>query len=142
MELPFHVLLVKALTAHKNAVAPYLTKEGLSPGQPKILTYLMQHDQCMQRELADYYAIEPATVSRILVNMEEQGLLRRCSRQEDKRAAAVAITRQGREAFDRMQVHYKELEAKELDGFSTKEREEFRAFIERMYQNLTGEEVK
>ena len=99
MQIPFHVMVVKALSAQRGAAYPYLTQEGLSPGQPKILSYLIQHNQCRQKDLATYYNIEPATVSRLLANMEEKGLVQRESRQGDKRSATVAITKKGSCSF-------------------------------------------
>ena len=142
MQIPFHVMVTKALLAQRNAVSPYLAKEGLSPGQPKILAYLIQHDQCKQRDLADYYNIEAATVSRILSNMEEKGLIRRESRPGEKRAATVAITDEGKRIFARMQVHFKEVERRELEGFSEEEQALLRAFLQRLYQNLTRKELE
>ena len=142
MQIPFHVMITKALLAQRNAVSPYLAQEGLSPGQPKILAYLIQHDQCKQRDLAEYYNIEAATVSRILSNMEEKGLIRRESRRGEKRAATVAITEEGKRIFARMQVHFKEVERRELEGFSEEEESALRAFLQRHYQNLTGKELE
>lgn len=142
MQIPFHVMVTKALLAQRNAISPYLAQEGLSPGQPKILSYLVQHDQCKQRDLADYYNIEAATVSRLLANMEEKGLIRRESRQGEKRAATVEITDEGRRIFARMQVHFKEVERRELEGFSEEEQALLRAFLRRLYQNLTGKELE
>lgn len=142
MQIPFHVMMAKVLSAQRNAVSPYLAMEGLSPGQPKILAYLVEHDQCKQRDLADYYHIEAATVSRLLSNMEEKGLVRRESRQGEKRAATVAITDEGRRIFYRMQVHFSEVERRELAGFSQEEEKQLRTFLQRIHQNLTGEELE
>ena len=126
MQIPFHVMVVKALSAQRGAAYPYLTQEGLSPGQPKILSYLIQHNQCRQKDLATYYNIEPATVSRLLANMEEKGLVQRESRQ----------------GFARMQVHFAKIEKQELDGFSKEEEALLRSLLQRMYRNLTGEELE
>ncbi|MDD3192520.1 MAG: MarR family transcriptional regulator [Oscillospiraceae bacterium] len=142
MQPPFHVMVIKALSAQRGAMYPYLAQEGLSPGQPKILSYLTQHDQCRQRDLADYYNIEPATVSRLLANMEEKGLVRRESRQGDKRSATVAITDKGKLVSARMRIHFDAVERRELDGFSEAEAALLRDFLRRMYRNLTGEELE
>lgn len=142
MHIPFHVMVVKALSAQRSSIFPYLAREGLSPGQPKILAYLVQHDRCKQRELADYYNIEAATVSRLLSNMEEKGLVHRESRQGEKRASTVAITDEGKRVFARMQVHFEEVERRELAGFSKEEEQQLREFLRRIYQNLTGKELE
>lgn len=77
MNAPFTILVYRAYHAQRNALRPGMNAVGLSPGQPKILHYLLTHDGCMQRELADSCDIEPATVSRLLDKMEEDGLVRR-----------------------------------------------------------------
>lgn len=141
MQIPFHVMVVKALSAQRGAAYPYLTQEGLSPGQPKILSYLIQHNQCRQKDLATYYNIEPATVSRLLANMEEKGLVQRESRRRQT-IATVAITKKGEQVFARMQVHFAKIEKQELDGFSKEEEALLRSLLQRMYRNLTGEELE
>ena len=78
---------------------PYSTQEGLSPGQPKILSYLIQHNQCRQKDLATYYNIEPATVSRLLANMEEKGLVQRESRQGEQTIGNCGNYKKGRTGF-------------------------------------------
>jgi len=135
-------MVIKVLSAQRGCISPYLAQEGLSPGQPKILAYLIQHDRCKQRELADYYNIEAATVSRLLSNMEEKGLVRRESREGEKRASTVAITDAGRRVFARMQVHFQKVERRELAGFSKEEEALLRDFLQRIYQNLTGKELE
>lgn len=77
MDTPFTIVMYRTFHAQRNAIRPGMADIGLSPGQPKILHYLLNHDGCMQRELADACDIEPATVSRLLDKMEEDGLVRR-----------------------------------------------------------------
>jgi DNA-binding MarR family transcriptional regulator len=61
-----------------------MTKIGLSPGQPKILTYVSEHNCCMQKEIAIALDIEPATVSQLLNNMAQNGLIKRSAPAERK----------------------------------------------------------
>lgn len=72
MSLPFHLLFEKVRTIYAKDVHPWQDM-GLSPGQPKILYYLEEEKGCIQRDLADWCAIEPATVSKLLDNMESKG---------------------------------------------------------------------
>lgn len=142
MPLPFHVLVGKLLSAQKGAMAPYLAEESLSPGQPKILRYLTDHGPCKQKEIADFYVIEPATVSRILEHMHKQGLVLREHDQKDKRAAVVQISEKGKAVWKKMQTHFAKLEECELAGFSNQERQQFREYIARMYENLTKKKLE
>lgn len=66
MERTFHMLLYRAFHAQHNFLRPSLGELGLGPGQPKLLNYLMNRGPCRQRELADYFEIDPAAVCRML----------------------------------------------------------------------------
>ena len=56
--------------------------------------------------------------------------------------ATVAITKKGEQVFARMQVHFAKIEKQELDGFSKEEEALLRSLLQRMYRNLTGEELE
>lgn len=141
MQTSFHTELAKTIAAHKNALAPYLAAAGLSPGQPKVLSYLVRFGRCKQRDLAEYYHIEPATVSRILQMMQKKGFVNRTEDETDKRAATVEITPKGQAAWQQVQAGFAQVEAVELTGFSEEETAAFRAFLSHMHKNLTGEDL-
>lgn len=139
--LPVHTLLRRCFQAQRATIGPCIAQEGLSPGQPKILSYLMNHDGCLQKELAASCDIEPATVSKVLTGMEEAGLIqRRCSCQ-DKRAVTVLITDKGRAASECMYRHFDELAEQQLKGFTSEEVEQLKVYLARVYRNMTGKEL-
>ena len=70
MERTFHILLYRAFHAQHNALRPYLTKLGLGFGQPKILAFLLRNGASSQRQLADYYDVDPAAVCRMLDSLQ------------------------------------------------------------------------
>lgn len=141
MNAPFTILVYRAYHAQRNALRPGMNAVGLSPGQPKILHYLLTHDGCMQRELADSCDIEPATVSRLLDKMEEDGLVRREVPPKRTRSCCVSLTDRGREAHAQWRQLCLETEAHALQDFSEEERARFRDYLNRMYRNLTGKSL-
>ena len=130
--------LYKAFHAQKNRTRPGMTAVGLSPGQPKVLHYLVRHDNCMQKDIACALDIEPATVSRLLDNMAQAGMIRRAEPGENRRAESISITQAGREAYARWDVLCTGVEADALRDFSAQEKEQFITYLGRMYRNLTG----
>ena len=76
MERTFHMLLYRAFHAQRNFLRPSLGELGLGPGQPKLLNYLMNRGPCRQRELADYFEIDPAAVCRM--RSEERRVGKEC----------------------------------------------------------------
>ena len=139
MKTPFFLVVYKTFHAQRNQIRPGMAAIGLSPGQPKILNYLLEHDHCMQRQVAEGCDIEPATVSRILTNMEQQGLIERGD--PGRRAAEISLTDKGREAQRQWRGICHEVEERAQEGFGTEERERFRGDLCRMYHNLTGKVI-
>lgn len=141
MSVPFSIALHKCYRAQSNVLRPLIAEIGLSPGQPKILDFLLRHEGCMQKDLAALCDIEPATVSRLLDKLEHDGLIRRASAAGDKRAAIVSLTDAGRSRQVRLQTLRSQAEAQSLAGFSGPEREQFYAYLERFYYNLTHSDL-
>lgn len=141
-DIPFYIIFFKTFMAHKNRVRPFMSYLGLSEGQPKILDFLVSHDCCMQKDLAEGCNIEPATVSKILNNMEKEGLIERKMVQKNKRAFCVTITKKGRDLQQKAAYYMSELEKLALENFTPKEKEQFIEYLLRMHDNLTGKTLK
>lgn len=142
MNVPFHLLLVRAFHAQKNLLAPRLPEVGLSSGQPKILHYLIGHNHCMQKDLAENCDIEPATVSRLMENMEQAGLIKRGFAPGNRRAVRVSITEAGTNAYNRWEEICDVVELTSLKGFTPAEKQQFSEYLARMYQNMTGHPIE
>lgn len=142
MELPFNLLILKVFHAQKNQVRPKMTEIGLSPGQPKVLTFLALHGPCLQKKLADACDIEPATISKLLHSLEELELIERNNRPGDRRATEIKLTQAGQELFENeIAGRIDAINTTSLSGFSEHEREQFILYLKRMYRNLTGQNL-
>lgn len=134
--------LYGAYQAQRRYIRPDMAKIGLSVGQPKVLDYLMRHDGCLQKEIAQALDIEPATVSQLLVNMEQTGLIRRADPAKRKRAESVSITEKGAVAYEQWRALCLQVEGISLKGFTEEERATFLEYLARMYRNLTGKSME
>ena len=132
------MVLFRTFHAQKNKIRPGMDNIGLSTGQPKVLDYLSRRDNSMQKDIAAALDIEPATVSQILNNMEQAGLIKRSEPALRRRAEAVTMTEKGREYYEKWQLLCKEVEEISLKGFSENEKEQYLDYLCRMYLNLTG----
>jgi len=142
MSVELHTAITQTFHVQKNKTRPGMMEIGLSPGQPKVLTYLSTHDHCMQKDIATALDIEPATVSQILNNMVQSGLLKRSAPAERKRAESISITEKGREYYIKWKQLCKEIEEVSLQGFTQCEKDQFLDYFCRMYQNLTGKDLE
>ncbi|MBS6373360.1 MAG: MarR family transcriptional regulator [Erysipelotrichaceae bacterium] len=142
MKTPFNFVMFKTYHAQRNHIRMNMTDHGLSPGQPKILRYLNTHEDCMLKDIAANCDVEPATVSRILGNLEETGMLTKTVGTQDKRSLRLAITKKGKEALAWWNIHCQEVDELSLKGFSEEERCEFEKYLDRMYFNLSGRHLE
>ena len=79
----------------------------------------------------------PETQKALLDKMEGEGLITRAPSAGDKRAVHVFLTDLGRDRREAFQAVRREVEARELAGFSPEERARFYAFLLRLQTNLT-----
>ncbi len=92
-----HFLLRKAHTVTTHQIMAQTAKLGLTPGQPKVLEYLLEHDGSCARAICQEFAIDKSTMASILPRMEKAGLVRREASEADRRSSLIWLTDKGRE---------------------------------------------
>ena len=136
MERSFHMLLYRAFHAQRGALRPCLAEVGLGAGQPKLLGYLSSRGPSSQRQLADYFEIDPAAVCRMLDSLQKGGFVARKADSGDRRRDRMEITPAGQQAYDAWQARCRAMEEQMLDGFTPEERAQFADYLGRAYRNL------
>lgn len=136
MEGTFHMLLYRAYHAQSNYLRPYLGEIGLEIGQPKLINYLANNGPCRQRELADFFEIDSAAVSRMIDTLEKGGFVTRKIDEESRRSNLITLTYKGHEAQQKWQDHCRYMEEIMLKGFNEKEKAYFADYLFRAYQNF------
>ncbi|MCQ2497011.1 MAG: MarR family transcriptional regulator [Lachnospiraceae bacterium] len=134
----FHVGLIQLYGAHKKFNTDRFAELGLTTGQPKIITVLALHEGCMQKELAKRCAVEPATMTVLLANMEKKELIRKETilSPGGKKAYAVYLTEKGKEISRKVDDIVQEAENIAFDGISEKEKGKFIAMMQKISKNL------
>ena len=105
MRLTLNQLLFRTSQAKDEVLLPVLTELGLGRGQPRILTYLLDHESGTQNEIANYFEVDPASVSRMVETLK--------------------IWRE----------KYRALESKLLAGFSEEEKHQLEELLQRVLDN-------
>lgn len=141
MKQSLYMLLYRAFHAQRKRLRPYMAEIGLAPGQPKILRCLVNHEGCMQKDVAEHCDIEPATVSRVIDTLEKAGLIRREVVENNRRAGSLFLTEEGLSQYRLWEVHCQEIEQEMLAGFSEREKEELTQYLKRIYKNLSGKDA-
>ena len=83
------------------------------------------------------FGITRSTASRVLVLMEEKGLVKRLSVDHDARLKKLVLTEKSARMGEAMYQVGEKTDAQLLQGFSDEEKEQLYHFIDRMVENLS-----
>jgi MarR family transcriptional regulator for hemolysin len=95
-----------------------LRPSGFSHSRWLLLLHLSRHDGCTHRELAQHMGIEAATLVRLVDRMEQEGLLKRCGSETDRRVKHLNLSTAGKKAVDLIRSHAAMLRKEILSGSS------------------------
>lgn len=109
---------------------------GLNYGNPKIILFLLRNEGCQQSDIARECYVKSATLSTVLSNMEENGLIKRKRLEGDKRSYAVFLTSKGREAFKAAMNQLDAATDIAFSDFSEEEIEQLKSYLDRVTDNL------
>ncbi len=137
MQETFHYLLMADHLMVQKALVSSVKDTGLTPGQPKILDFLMCHDGAIQKDIAKFCHIEPASLTAILNGMESKGYVERRNSGKDRRSLHVYLTETGKKYSDRLSREFAKIESEALKGLSEEEVRQLRDLLSRVYENMS-----
>lgn len=130
-----HMRVYWLFQAQRAFLRPRFTSLGMGPGQPKLLVYIAVHGPSTQREIADYFETDPASVSRMLDGLVRAGLVS-VRPGKDRRTRELTVTEKGLSAAASWDLCCDEETDVMTRGFSPDEREQFASYLERAHTNL------
>lgn len=137
-----HYLLMKSHSLFSKRVLGETGKNGLTPGQPKVLEFLLEAGEADQKTIAAHCEIEPATVGSILLRMEENGLILRRQKAGNRRSLYVSLTDKGLEAAARVERIFHGFEADATRGLSVQETELLQSLLSKLCDALQSDTKK
>ena len=141
MEKTLHYLLMASHLTFQKALLTEIRDMGLTSGQTKVLDYLWNHDGAVQKEIASACCIEAATLTSVLLGMENKGLIVRKMQDGNRRSLYVFLTEKGRAAAKRVESGFAAMEGRAVAGFSHAEKELLTALLARVEKNIRYAEV-
>lgn len=112
---------------------------GLYFGQLPILEYLIEHDQCTQKEIADQIQVTPASVAISTKRMQKAGLLEKTVAEDNLRCNRLTVTLKGRELSQRYRSKFDEMDHKMFIGFTEGELAQLSGYLDRLIMNISNE---
>jgi homoprotocatechuate degradation regulator HpaR len=94
--------LLRAREALMQEFRPHLRKHGLSEQQWRVLRALAETGSMDINALGEMCQIHPASLSRMLPNLESEGRIVRRTDRDDQRYVIVSITAKGKALFQRV----------------------------------------
>lgn len=142
MQETLHYLLMSDHQMIQKALVSSVKDTGLTPGQPKILDYLLHHNGAIQKEIAVFCHIEPASLTAILNGMENKGYIERKTSENNRRSLHVYLTETGKKYADRLSLEFGWIEAEALKDFSEAEAQQLHELLGRVYKNMVNFQKK
>jgi homoprotocatechuate degradation regulator HpaR len=94
------MLLLWAREAVMQRFRPELNARGITDQQWRIIRALVEVNACEIFELSACCCIHPASLSRILPKLAEEGIISRSHNAKDQRRVVVSLTAEGRRLFE------------------------------------------
>ena len=138
-KLVYELISISAI--HRYRITKSASSVGLYFGQPMILDYVLQHDACTQKELAQAMHISEASIAVTIKRIEKAGLIVRSPDESDSRKNHLSVTEKGKEAF---MEHRKICDATDeamFRDFTPEERETLHNLLVRLHNNLDSEKL-
>ncbi|QNQ08663.1 MarR family winged helix-turn-helix transcriptional regulator [Sphingomonas alpina] len=113
-----------------------LRKLGIKPSPWRVMTVLRSHGTLAIGGIAEHSLMEQPTVSRVIVQLEADGLIEREISAEDSRITLVTLTPEGVEKIDTIVAIAHRHQEEALSELSSDEIAQFRAIVARIEQNI------
>ncbi len=101
--------LLRAREALMQQFRPHLRARGLSEQQWRVVRALVETGSMEINALREACQIHPASLSRMLPNLEKDGRIERRADRDDQRYTIVSITAKGRTLFERVAKESEEI---------------------------------
>lgn len=135
-----HYLLMSDHFLVQKSLLTSIKDSELTPGQPKILDYLQNHNGCVQKEIAKGCHIEPASITVILKGMEGKGYIERKMLNGDRRSLYVFLTEKGKKYIEYLNEKFDKVENTALKNFTEDEKQQLNDLLMRVYENMIANE--
>ena len=133
-------LMNRIMGRYNASLRAEMARLGLTTPKMRALAVLSVIDRPLIRELAVYAVVEQSTLSRALDGLVAEALARREADPQDSRGTRVAITDEGRVAFERLWPHMAAAHERMFRGIPDEERRAVVATLQKVLTNIRKHE--
>lgn len=112
---------------------------GLYMGQLPILEYIIHHDGCTQKEIADLMSVSPASIATSTKRLQKAGLVKKQIDEDNLRKNMLSVTEKGMELAIKCRESFDEFDKKLFNGFSDEELLSVKEHLDRLIANISDD---
>lgn len=128
--------LISISVIHRCRIAKSASGAGLYFGQPQILEYVTEHNNCTQKDIAAAMHISPPSAAVSLKRIEKAGLITRTTDKSDSRKNLISITEKGRIALAEFRKICDTTDKEMFRNFTEEDMEALHSLLLRLHENL------
>lgn len=132
----YHQIMLENQSIYTKHFFEKIQDLKLSHGQPKILEYLLEHEGCMQKDIARACMIEPPTVTSLLSKMEKDHLIMRKSLDGNRRSLHIFLTDEGNKKAKIVKDTFIKIDEDILSILSDKEKNQLLNLLKKVNNRL------
>lgn len=125
---------------HRMKIYQVAKESGIHAGQKFILDYIIRHDRCTQKEIAEKMYVSQPSIAMSVKRMEKAGLITREPDEKDSRTNRLSATEKGVELMNKCRKIFDSVDDDLFAGFTTQELVTFREYLDRMIVNISGKQ--
>ena len=110
--------------------------ESVHDAQQHLLFYIVNHPGCTQKEIADFFALSKAAVTKSVKRMLKTDIVERHVNELDERKYALFATEKGQKLFESCLSTFDEVDSLTLKDFSEEDKEKFNEYLLKIMDNL------
>jgi DNA-binding MarR family transcriptional regulator len=117
-----------------------LRKSGINIARWRVLSVLRAHGELTLGRIVDLTAMDQPAVSRVVTQLEREGLASRTTSTKDSRVVHVSLTSAGDKAFKDVYPTAQKHQKRALNGFTREEISTLKKYLRRIQDNIVAEE--
>ena len=131
--------LIYRITGHLNrSLRKNLRRSGINLARWRVLAVLNDHGRLNISQIVEHTLLEQPTVSRVVDQLQREGLAVRESADRDSRFVQVRLTAEGEKAFKAVYPIAVEHQQQALKGFKQHEIKTLMGLLERIQNNISS----
>ena len=110
-------------------------RSGIYFGQPPIIAYILDHDGCTQKDIADFLKVTPASIALSTKRLQKNGYIQKQPDEKNLRCNRLHLTPLGEKVIHEWKSGLDEVTEKMFAGFTDEELNTLCRYLERINDN-------